>query len=920
MNDLQTQDKTRYLICFIIIFLPFLIFCWTIPFLSNNTIGNDYIKFSISHQLELLFSLKSGSVPLYVPGFASGNSSSALTLGQFFHPLSHIASIMPGYWDGKAIEWNTFLKLLSLGLTQLVLFGFLRKIRLGNFFSFLLSFITVYNLRLIDLLRHGAPMEAYTALLILCAIIGWYFIRPTKFAGPLSIICVTYLLVCSGHPEEMYYAMLGTGLFILIAPYYLSEMLPEKQININIAFNFWVKTVFFIFLGILLSSVYLIPFYLDFIAVNTDRVTQTYEMANSIQNPFASSLNNFFFPLRSQATSAFGGSSFILIPSILPLLRAFGIKIPRSVWVIWGICLVVFLHMQGGLTPVHRLVWQYFPFAGSIRDAGRISIMLPFFMMLLTAWIIKAEPFLADRTTKIYSTLRPLTILSYIASFLLLFYYFMLIAGYILLGPSTLFSLFSDYFANNLIHLSLFSVEVMIFFLGVGLLLLMARMNIKNNSGNSFLGVFIIIVTIIQVGAVIKYSAVNWIEIKTDSPTLNEMYLQKRESINYRYYPGYGLKSSIVGKQLKNSFVEPYLGKIFTQVITVNSQDEAYKRMHQGRLPQQVFVEGYNPEDAKRLTRGAKNMTNGNVKLTYSSFNKLQFNVHSEAPAIFGFSYPYTKNWKAWLNGKEVRVYTVNGAAHGVEMNEGDSVIEFRYWSDAFFWGMIISCVTFALIGCFVSFRVLKGLSMTTGIISICVIAAGVFGIWYNSLYSGDNLNTEYTWDYTPPLETPNLAYGKKNWLGASAISSSVGGRERELYIGRFVDGDRSQGSGFATRLSESPAWFLDLFRTEKIRTMILYKSGQNPKSYLGPLNTLARICLSSVQSVSPPIPDESLMIIELSNDGNKWSVPIPVEFRPNSGAPARIIFDKPVSARYIKVMSIGESQLSFDEVEIYGQ
>ena len=919
MNDSQSQDRIRYLICFIIIFLPFLLFYWELPFLSKYTIGSDYIKFSISHQLELLFSIKSGSVPLYVPGFASGNSSSALTLGQFFHPISHIASIMPGYWDGKAIEWNTLLKLLSLGFTQLVLFAFLRKIRLGNCFSFLLSFITVYNLRLIDLLRHGAPMEAYTALLILSALIGWYFIRPTKFTGPLSIICVTYLLVCSGHPEEMYYGMLGTGLFILIAPYYLSEMLPEKQVSIHGAFNFWVKTGFFIFLGILLSSVYIVPFYLDFIAVNADRVTQTYEMANSSQGSFVSTLNNFFFPLRSQATSAFGGSLLILIPAMLPVLRAFRIKIPRSVWVIWGICIVVFLHMQGSSTPVHKMVWQYLPLAGSIRDAGRISMILPFFMMLLTAWIIKPGQPSAGDTAKLSSTLSPLIILSSLASFLLMLYYFLHIAGYFLFGPSTLFPLFSDYFANNFDNISLFTVEIIIFFLGMGSLLVLVRMNIKNNSGNKFLGILLVTLTIMQVGIVIKYRSGNWIEKKVDSPTLNQMYLQKRDSMNYRYYSGYGFSSVNVKKQLEYSFLEPFLGKIFTEVIPVNSQDEAYKRMQRGRLPQQVFVEGYNPEDAKRLTKGAKNMMNGNVKLIYSSFNKLQFNVHSEASSIFGFSYPYTKNWKAWLNGKKVRVYPVNGAAHGIEINEGDNIIEFRYWSDAFFWGMIISCVTFALIGCFVSFRVLKGLSMTIGIISICVIAIGVFGIWYNNIYSGDNLDTEYTWDYTPPLEIPNLAYGKKNWLGASAISSSVGDRERELYIGRFVDGDRSQNSGFATRLSESPAWFLDLFRVEKIKTIILYKSGHNLKSYLGPLNTMARICLSSVQSVSPPIPDESPMIIELSNDGNKWSAPIPVEFKPNSAASARIVFDKPVLARYIKTMTPGKNQLSFDELEIYG-
>jgi len=104
----MSEIKSILLLYFLIIFLPFLIYYWMLPFVSDMTIGSDYLIYSFSQQIELLFSLKTGSFPLYVPGFSSGISSSALTLGQIFHPLSHIASIMPGYWSGKAIEWNSF--------------------------------------------------------------------------------------------------------------------------------------------------------------------------------------------------------------------------------------------------------------------------------------------------------------------------------------------------------------------------------------------------------------------------------------------------------------------------------------------------------------------------------------------------------------------------------------------------------------------------------------------------------------------------------------------------------------------------------------------------------------------------------------------------------------------------------------------
>ncbi len=107
--------------------------------------------------------------------------------------------------------------------------------------------------------------------------------------------------------------------------------------------------------------------------------------------------------------------------------------------------------------------------------------------------------------------------------------------------------------------------------------------------------------TILQVGIVIKYRSGTWIERKVAAPTLSEMQMQKRESINYRYYPGYGVGSSSVKKQLEESFLEPFMGRIFTEVKPVKNQEDAYNAMQQNRIPQQAFIEGYNREDAARI-------------------------------------------------------------------------------------------------------------------------------------------------------------------------------------------------------------------------------------------------------------------------------------------------------------------------------
>ena len=114
------------------------------PFISSLTLGKDYAIFPIQHQMELMFSLKMGSFPLYVPGFAGGQTASALMLGQIFHPLTHMATLLPGYWSGNALEWNTLLRLFSLGLAHLAIFVFVRDLGVSKLFSFIVSFITVY--------------------------------------------------------------------------------------------------------------------------------------------------------------------------------------------------------------------------------------------------------------------------------------------------------------------------------------------------------------------------------------------------------------------------------------------------------------------------------------------------------------------------------------------------------------------------------------------------------------------------------------------------------------------------------------------------------------------------------------------------------------------------------------------------------
>lgn len=909
---LSPSEKERSLFIYpIIILLPFLLFYWMVPFVANLTIGNDYPLYSIQWQMELLFSIKTGSFPLYAPGFAFGHSSSAMTLAQIYHPLTYISSHLPGYWNGKALQLNTLLRLLSLGLAHLALFAFLKKIRLNTLFSFLLSCITVYNLRMLDMFRFGASLETYTGFLFLCTSICWYFLKPSKLLGPLSIIGATYWLVCSSHPVMMYYGFLGTGLFLIVIPLFLSDMTAKKFIFKD-ALMFWTKTGVYMFLGILLSSVYILPYYFDFIQWNVSRVSTGYNYSLSLET-FYGNISNFFMPLFSDIHNAFGGSYLFLIAALLPILRCFRVRIPRSVWIVWGVALFVYLYTEGARTPLHRWVWEYLPFASSVRPEGRLAIVMPILIMLLLSWIVQANSF-TFRSRNLTVTLNSYVLLALI-SLLLIVLYSILSA---LIKPEL--SIFSCKYIRNIPLKTIITVALA----GITSLTVLILYGTLPKARH-VLGILLCSVILLHIGWILRYGI--FVAERHDQPSFDQMKLQKKETINITAHPGEGLFSSAITNQMDHSFIEPFLGKIYADAIPVSSQDEAYDKMVHNRRPQQIFIENYDPEKARLLTGEALHMHKGTVNLIYSSFNRLQFRVISEMPAFFGHSYPYTGYWKAWVNGGQVRIYRANGASQAVEIPKGESLIEFRYWSPAAFWGMVASCATFVLIGFYFSFISLSGLPRI--IVAACLLTIGVgFAIlWNYSLYTGDNLGTKYTWTYTPPESKPNIAYGKRtsnlpvpqgifyDWYLKGGIYLN--------HSSRVVDGNKSKGSGFKIPPKDNTDVFIDLDRN------VVHLNKGNATGYKMPLedNPSVTIDLNVKERINSLIIYASAVgtsvincnfEVLLSLDQNNWEKAAYITPELKYHHPIRIELDSPQTARYIQIKVSGSREVILDEVEVY--
>ena len=852
-----------------IIILPFLVFYWQVPFLADKTIGNDYTGCTIQEQMELQYALAHGFFPLYVPGFHGGQTSAALTLGQMYHPFPHLAALLPGYWQGNALQWLTLLRLLSLGLVQLGLFILLGRLQISPIFSFIISFITVYNLRMLDLFRMGG-LENYTGYLFLCMALAFYYIKPTRMSGPISMLAAAYLLVCGGHPQIMYYGILGAVLTAIVIPFVLSSISAEIKVERSRQVHYFITAGICVASGILLSSAYTIPFYFDFITTNAGRVGLNYNWSLQFSDTLGGTLNNFFAPLHSDVNGAFGGSTLILLAALLPLLYLIGKKIPAAITLTWLLLTILFLWGLGRVTPVHYFFWKYVPLSQNFRAPGRIAMLFPFFFLLVLAWLFRSPGKKSTPDSK------PRILPYYLPALVGIFSFFLYNWGLAKYLPPP------GHFIPKRIESYPQWVDPLIYWLGLLSLVLVVLHSfyIKRfpRGWRPVIGILLAGMIITQVTVAIRYGT--WVIKKRTQPTLEKMDLFKQEKFTYRGRGGYGMESIAVARQMQESILEPALAKFYRKYKCVSRQNEAYRILNKENVTGTLVVET-TPGELQVLEHNHDiSKTPDKIKLEANTFNRVYFSVEAGAPGFLAFSFPYSDKWKAKIAGTGTRIYRANGYMQAIYLEAGQHKIEFRYWSRAAFIGMLVSCLAFFLIGAYFVFFVLPGKQRVIGAVVVVSIPVCLFFAWAASLYSGDNLGTRYIWtgkDFPP---RNNLAYAKK---------TSMNGPRSVFYAGLGVDGDI--GKPFKTRQRRKDWWQVDLGSPKPVGEIVIYdgqRQGEKnlPLQIFGSLNGKTFKILKSAAQRGQEQP---------------WRVPLGERI-----------------TRFVRLRSSTKIPLSFNEVEIY--
>lgn len=870
------QDNSSLLngLALVCLALPFLVFYWLVPVFSSLTIGNDYPAWSIDHQQALMYSLEHGTFPLYVPGFAMGQSATALTLGQLFHPLPHLARLFPGYWEGDALCINTQLRLISLGCVQLLLFYALKKLGLRTLLAFVLSFITIYNLRMLDMFRYGASLENFTAFVILCSCIilcalefrRWYFV---------GIVIGSFLLTVGGHPQIAYIGFLGAFILTLLAPGFVASVRPGVAYGSKRLLTYWCLVLLATLTGGLLAAPYITGFYFDFLPYNELRTNNTYTWSTAYQDSWGGLFRSFYSPLSSDVHGAFGGSAIVILALLFPVAVVIYRKYLSIAWLTFMAAVFVFLLACGDATPIHRMVWEYLPMSSNFRVPGRYTLMILFPLLLVLVWICSigiqeanggrkpVVPFLASNGT----------ILAFIGCVL----FIVLNQSIDQMLPDS--SWFSPEHINDVTRKD-FNRG---FYLGLAALVTLAvyfelsarRLRILSASA----GFVLVALVVLEATNALRYGT--WVTAAKNQPTADKIAAYMQDSYSVPAAPGSGMSMALIDRQIERSILEPKLARFYRIVSAFEDEQALQRYLLTERKPNEAAILGSRFRSLPRQS-GIEDRID-EVQSTAFRYNQLEFSVASWADGLLSTNLPFRQNWHVFVDGVTAEAVMANGYETAVFVPAGTHEVVFRYESNAIAAGMLVACISLTMTLLYAAWKV-SGRTIRGFCIVSSAFPLALYAIWAGSLYNGDRLDVGYSWNGAEFPSNENLAYAKQ----ASASSILNDTMRYYFYPGLAIDGD-VDGRPFSSALSEQPSWKVDLGALRSIRSIVIHK----------------------------PMAGSLPISIRVSNDGELFTDVAEIR---TADKEVIVRLEPSIEARFVAMQSEGRTRLGFSEVEILGK
>jgi hypothetical protein len=702
-------------------------FAWMMPFVSTWTIGNDYLVFSPGAEIDLMWSVWKGTFPLYMPGFAAGHSTASMTLGQLYHPIPWLSSLMPYYWRGHALEWNSLFRVLALGVAHGTLFKLCRRLRVTPLPAYLLTFPVVYNLRMLDSFRYGASIDGYSGMLFV-AVAGGFVYLDHRSNKPVALLGFsTYLIAVSGHPQWAFLGLLIAGVFTLLFPWIARAVDPARpRVEWRWIGRFIARISLGFATGLLLASPYLLTFYFEYFKTNHSRAENDYNWTLGWGDSFRGQVDNFMYPLHADVHGAFAGSALFLVAALFPL-AALVKKPPRILWLVYGIGTVAFLFALGKETWVHPFMVKHLPLFGAFRVPGRVVIWIPLMILPLFAWMLRPDnrrPLFAAATGAL-----------------------VLFAMNWLWTTNTLPAV--EYFTPHKILGKMIPgfFDSLVLTLSAATALFLAA---AARYRRAFRPLLVATGLLMMVTTWLCILDGTWRQKMPPSQTFDKLAADRRASIASHADPGYGMEMRTVTEYRSHKIkTDRGLGTIVHRVEQLDSEAEILKRLQEKapKVPLPLFID-------RPVTPMAPESTGDHdeVKLVYNTSNRFLFDVTAARDGYFVLGVPALPGFRSKVDSAPATIAKANAMFPAVFVARGTHRVEFRFISWPFFIGVSLCFVTF---WSWIFFSVRRRRWLVA--IGALAAAGALGGVLYLALFHGPSFDTKYQWQAPIEAKTSSL-------------------------------------------------------------------------------------------------------------------------------------------------------------------
>lgn len=862
----KTPAWERYGVGILLVLLPFGVFWWMCPFFGPGVLGVDYGIFAPLSQMDYLAHMKvCGLFPLFRPAQSGGISMAALTMAQAYHPLPYLSAMMPGYFTGYALEWNTFWRFLSLGLAHLCLYRVLRRMGIAASIAFLGSFVAVYNhSTTANCLIYGAANENLVGYLFLVAAVMHHFLGSSRRTAVATIAGATYLATCGGFSPIAYFGLGGAAVYTLFVPFVAPALMGTARPAPRSILAFYLRVAGGVLIGLLLSAAYLLPYYDEFIRVNGGRIGQPYKWSYTRSpDSLYGVLSSFFRPQEATIFNGFGGPIAFAVAMALPLVLFVVDRLERPIlllwlWVLFGVSVTI-----GPYAPVHYLLWKYLPGFSSIRYPGRFAVMLPVGFMLLLAWFGRRSSSAPRSGPRFVS---PLALVSLVVLVLFVAYNAV---------PSSELLTYGTNFTPSAMHGKAIPIRWMEG-AAVATLLGLCLVTARRTWLRALAVALVLTGTFGQVVPFLHYSTHLGRKnsgkgiLRYHNVVSLDTWTKTQASSQMTWFPeieGEGVQTRALLDQQSHTTLEARLAWIGrSEVRSVASLEETYRIFDEtDRTPQSLLVEGSLPP-AVQDALGTEPSQPDRVRLEHGTYNEVEFQADVSAPGVFVLNYPFSGHWRAAVDGAPVAVRRANGLAQAVFLESaGTHRIRFRYISPAGTAGMLVSCLTIAGLGAYLAFGSRRR-ALRWGATALALgSAAGLFTLWSTHLYGGRSLGAQYAWssDEFPkprPDGLRNIAYGKPATMQWENIFHQIA-----FSAGRAVDGILSPED----RMEADVWWQVDLRRPRSIQEIVIHNqlrfTTERPMDRPVDMQvSLDGVTFDTVYTFTPPL-----------DKGGEWTVPL---------------------------------------------